>query len=451
MGMNERNDLTQGIIWKKLLSFFFPILMGMLFQQLYNTVDAIIVGKFVGTEALAAVGGSASVIINLVIGFFSGLASGATVIISQHFGAKDYDRLSQTVHTAVCFCLIVGAVLMVLGYFLAPWSLRVVKNPKEIMEQSVLYLRIYFSGTVASLLFNVGSGILRAVGDSKRPLYYLVVCCILNIVLDILFVAKLGMGVAGAAWATVLSLAVSASLIIISMCRTNGPHKLRFRKLGLNKNSLRKTMYIGVPAGIQSSMYSVSNLIIQTAINGFGTATIAAWTAIGKFDGIYWVTSNAFGVAICAFVGQCFGAGKYDRMKKSVRVCLVMALGSAGVFSMLLLIFARPGMHIISNDAEVIELGVEMLWYFAPFYMVWSFIEVISSTLRGVGDSFWPMVIVIVGVCLLRILWVIFIVPVWHTIMGISMAYPFTWIITTVSLIVYYLKSNWLKKRISAE
>lgn len=443
----DKNDLTQGVIWKKLLAFFFPILLGMLFQQLYNTVDAIVVGKFVGTDALAAVGGSSAAIVSLVIGFFTGLASGATVVISQHFGARDYERLSLTVHTAVTFCLIIGAALMVLGYVLAPWSLQLVKTPENIMADSVEYLRIYFSGSIASLIFNVGSGILRAVGDSKRPLYYLVICCVLNIILDLLFVTSFNMGVAGVAWATVIALVISAVLMLISLCRTGGPHRLSFRKLGIDMSALKKTMYIGVPAGVQSMMYSLSNLIIQTAINGFGTATIAAWSAVTKFDGIYWVTSSAFGVAICAFVGQCFGAEKYDRMKKSVKVCLGMAIASAAVISSLLLIFAHPGMRIISDDPQVIELAVEMLWCFAPFYVVWSFVEVISNTLRGAGDSFWPMIIVIIGVCVLRVLWVIFVVPEWHTIRGISLAYPFTWCVTAVAMTVYYFKSDWLKKR----
>ena len=222
----DKNDLTQGVIWKKLLAFFFPILLGMLFQQLYNTVDAIVVGKFVGTDALAAVGGSSAAIVSLVIGFFTGLASGATVVISQHFGARDYERLSLTVHTAVTFCLIIGAALMVLGYVLAPWSLQLVKTPENIMADSVEYLRIYFSGSIASLIFNVGSGILRAVGDSKRPLYYLVICCVLNIILDLLFVTSFNMGVAGVAWATVIALVISAVLMLISLCRTGGPHRL---------------------------------------------------------------------------------------------------------------------------------------------------------------------------------------------------------------------------------
>lgn len=442
----DKNDLTQGVIWKKLLSFFFPILLGMLFQQLYNTVDAIVVGKFVGTDALAAVGGSSSAIVSLVIGFFTGLASGATVVISQHFGARDDERLSLTVHTAVTLCLMIGVALMVLGYYLAPWSLRLVKTPEDIMAESARYLRIYFSGSVASLIFNVGSGILRAVGDSKRPLYYLVVCCVLNIVLDILFVKSFGMGVAGVAWATVISLVVSAVLIIVSLCRTEGAHRLSFRKLGLNMSALKKTMYIGVPAGVQSMMYSLSNLIIQASVNKLGTTTVAAWSAVSKLDGIYWVTSSAFGVAICAFVGQCFGAGKYERMKKSVKVCLAMATVAAAGISSLLLAFGNIGMRIISDDPQVIELAVEMLWYFAPFYVVWSFVEVISNTLRGAGDSFRPMVIVLLGVCVLRVLWVALVVPQWNTIRGISLAYPFTWCITAVAMTVYYFKSDWLKK-----
>lgn len=447
----DKNDLTQGVIWKKLLSFFFPILLGMLFQQLYNTVDAIVVGKFVGTDALAAVGGSSAAIVSLVIGFFTGLASGATVVISQHFGAKDDERLSLTVHTAVTLCLIIGAALMVLGYYLSPWSLRLVKTPEDIMAESAQYLRIYFSGSVASLIFNVGSGILRAVGDSKRPLYYLVVCCILNIVLDILFVKSLGMGVAGAAWATVVSLVVSAVLIIISLCRTKGAHRLSFRRLGIDMSALRKTMYIGVPAGVQSMMYSLSNLIIQASVNKLGTTTVAAWSAVSKLDGIYWVTSSAFGVAICAFVGQCFGAGKYERMKKSVKVCLAMAIVAAAGISSLLLAFGSEGMRIISDDPQVIELAVEMLWYFAPFYVVWSFVEVISNTLRGAGDSFRPMVIVLLGVCVLRVLWVALVVPQWNTIRGISLAYPFTWCITAAAMTVYYFKSDWLKKRLPTQ
>jgi putative MATE family efflux protein len=219
----NKYDLTQGVIWKKLLSFFFPIAVGMLFEQLYNAVDAVVVGQFVGTDALAAVGGSPAVILNLVIGFFAGLSSGATVVISQYYGAGDSDGISKSVHTAVAFCLAAGAALTVFGILITPWSLRIVHNPEDIMAYSVQYLKIYYVGTIPLLLFNIGSGILRAVGDSKRPLYYLIFCCILNIFLDLLFVIVFKMAVAGVAWATVIALTVSAVLIVLKLCRRRRP------------------------------------------------------------------------------------------------------------------------------------------------------------------------------------------------------------------------------------
>ena len=442
----ERGNLTEGVIWKKLLLFFFPILFGMLFQQLYATADAIIVGKFVGTDALAAVGGSATQIINLVIGFFTGLASGATVIVSQYFGAKDDERVSLTVHTIITFYIIVGIILAVLGYIFTPWALEAVKNPADIMDLSVEYLRIYFIGALPMLIFNVGSGILRAVGDSKRPLYFLITCCFINIGLDLLFVAVFDYGVAGAGWATVISQTISAILVTLNMCLTNGPHKLHFTKLKIDYYSLRDALWLGIPAGVQSSMYSVSNLIIQSAINGLGTTVIAAWSAVGKLDGLYWTTSNSFGAAICAFVGQCFGARKYGRMKKSVSTCMVIDLGTTMVISGLLLALARPGFSIISDDPEVIEYATEMLFYFAPYYIVWSFIEIISNTLRGAGDSVRPTIIIMLGVCLIRILWVMFVVPNWYTVKCISLSYPVTWSITAVALIIYYTCSGWLER-----
>lgn len=439
-------DLTEGVIWKKLLRFFFPILLGLLFQQLYNTADAIIVGKIVGTDALAAVGGSATQIINLVLGFFTGLASGATVIVSQFYGAHDYERVSLTVHTILTFYFIVGAVLTVLGYFLAPWALEVVKNPKDIMALSTDYLRIYFVGTLPMLLFNVGSGILRAVGDSRRPLYFLITCCFINIGLDLLFVAVLDWGVKGAGWATVIAQAISALLVLTNMFRTDRPYKLVLSKLKIDYYSLRDALWLGIPAGLQSSMYSLSNLIIQSAVNGLGTAVVAAWSAVGKLDGIYWTFSDAFGAAICAFVGQCFGAKKFDRMKESFKVCLKIMLGTTVVISSLLMLFARPGLHIISDDPEVIDYSVEMLYYFAPFYVIWSFIEIISNTLRGAGDSLRPTVIILLGVCVVRILWVLFVVPQWNSVFGISISYGVSWTITATALILYYRYSHWLER-----
>ena len=440
------NDLTQGSIIKSLLRFFFPILFGMLFQQLYNTVDAVVVGRMVGAEALAAVGGSPAVLINLVIGIFTGLASGATVIISQYYGSHDDELLGRAVHTIVVFCLLAGVVLMVLGGLTAEWSLRLVKTPEDILALSCDYLRTYYLGAVPLLLFNVASGILRAVGDSRRPLHYLGICCGMNIALDLAFVAALHMGVRGVAWATVLSQLTGAVLILLRLVRSSGPERIRWRRLRMDPSSLRRILYIGVPAAIQGAMYSVSNIIIQAAINDFGTTVVAAWTAISKFDGVYWVTSNSFGAAICTFVGQCFGAGKYDRMKEGVRRWLLTALAMSVTVSTLLLSLGRWGLRLFSSDAAVIEEAMRLMWYFIPFYFMWSFIEIYSNTLRGAGDAIAPTVICLIGVCALRVLWIVFIVPHWHTVLGISVSYPVTWFFTATAFLIYYYRSDWLRR-----
>lgn len=440
------NDLTQGGILKSLLRFFFPILLGMLFQQLYNTVDAIVVGRVVGHEALAAVGGSPAVLINLVIGVFTGLASGATVIISQFFGSRDDERLSRAAHTILVFCLIAGAVLTVLGTLTALWSLRLVRTPEDILDLSATYLRIYYVGAAPLLLFNVTSGILRAVGDSRRPLIYLAVCCCVNIAFDLLFVAWLGMGVAGVAWATVLSQLIGAALIIRRLERSEGPERVELSKLRIDADSLRRILYIGVPAAVQGSMYSVSNILIQSAINDFGTTVVAAWTAISKFDGVYWVTSQSFGIAVCTFVGQCYGAGKFDRMKEGVRKWLALDIGVSVCISAALLGFSRWGLLLFTTDAAVIEEAKRMLWFFVPFYAVWCFIEILSNTLRGAGDAIAPTVISLVGVCALRVLWLLFVVPLWHTVAGVSVSYPVTWCVTAVVFIVYYARGKWLRR-----
>ena len=443
--MDDRTDLTQGSIMGKLLRFFFPILFGMLFPQLYNTVDAIVVGRCVGPEALAAVGGSPAVLTNLVIGFFSGLGAGATVIISQYRGAREDEQLSRAVHTIVCFCILCGLALTALGWFSAEWSLRLVKTPEDILASSAEYLRLFYLGSTALLLFNIGSGILRSVGDSRWPLLFLGVCCMLNIGLDLLFVAVFAWGVAGVAWATVLSLTVSALLVLLHLSRAKGPWRLRWRQLRIYPGSLRRILMLGVPSAVQGSMYNLSNIIIQAAVNRFGTAVVAAWTATGKFDGIFWVTTNAIGAALCTFVGQCYGAGKLDRLREGVRKWLLFGLLVSFSISAFILGFGRWAMRLFADDAEVLDYAVEMLWYFAPYYFVWIFIEIFSNALRGAGDSLTPMVISLLGVCLLRVLWVLLVVPRWNTIRTVSISYPVTWAVTALVLAVYYKRGRWLQ------
>lgn len=433
------NPITEGIIWRQLLIFFFPIVIGTLFQQLYNTADAIILGRFVGKQALASVGGSPAVLSNLVIGFFTGLSAGATVIISQFCGAGDRKNLHRSLHTAYAFCLIFGAVISVIGYVFTPWLLTVTKTPADVLADSVLYLRIYFSGILFVLIYNMGSGILRAVGDSKRPLYYLIICCFLNIGLDIVFVVFFHMGVAGAAIATLLSQAVSAVLVTRTLMTSYDILKLELRKIRIDFSILKSQFRIGFPSGLQSSMYNITNIIIQAAINNFGTDTTAAWAAYGKLDAIFWTVCGAFGIAITTFAGQNYGAGLHDRVKKSVRVCLGMSLAVSAGIILILIAACRPLYHIFTTDAAVVDLGVYMLKYIAPSYIVFVFIEIYSGALRGIGDVFIPTLITLSGVCLIRIPWVVFITPRYNELSTLMLSYPISWIATALLLAPYYL------------
>lgn len=440
------NQITEGVIWKQLLFFFFPILFGTFFQQLYNTTDAVIVGNFVGKEALAAVGGPAATLINLLIGFFTGLSSGATVIISQYYGAKKQEDVRKTVHTAIALSIAGGAVIMVLGFLFSGAALRAMNTPEEILSLSVVYMRIYFIGVIPSLIYNMGSGILRAVGDSKRPLYFLILSCIANIVLDILFVTVLKMGVVGVAVATALSQVFSALLVTAALMRTEDSYRLYMKEIRFSPELLHKIIRIGLPAGIQSTMYSASNLIIQSSINSFGTDTIAAWTAYGKIDGIFWMIMGAYGVAITTFAGQNFGAGKYDRIKKSVRICLGMAAFTSVLLSVIVLTGGSLFFRLFTDDPDVVSIGLGMMRVISPSYVTYICIEILGGTTRGCGDAVLPMLMTCVGICVLRVVWVLVVVPLRPEMSTVAFSYPLTWSATSLLFIVYYLRGNWQKR-----
>lgn len=441
------NGITEGVIWQQLLLYFFPILLGTFFQQMYNTVDAVIVGQFVGTEALAAVGGTSGTLINLLVGFFVGLSSGATVIIAQYWGSGDNEGVSKTVHTAMALSLAGGALLTLVGLIFAPLALRWISTPEDVIDLSAVYVRIYFAGMIPSLIYNIGSSILRAVGDSKRPLYFLIICCIANIVLDLLFVVVLNMGVAGVGIATVLSQCISAVLVIATLMRSSTSFRLIPRKIGFTGWLLRDIVKIGLPAGLQSVMYSLSNLVLQASVNSFGTTVVAAYTAFGKMDGLFWMVMGAFGVSITTFVGQNFGAQKFDRMRKSVRVCMMMAFGATFLLEALFYFGGGFIMELFSRDAAVIAEGVRITQHLAPMFALYVCIEILSGTLRGTGDSLIPMLMTCVGVCLLRVAWVFFVVPHFNDVTVVLDSYPVSWGITTVLFIVYYLQGGWLKRR----
>ena len=439
------NQITEGIIWRQLLLFFFPIVFGTFFQQLYNTIDTGIVGQFVGKAALASVGGSATQLINLVVGFFTGLSSGASVVIAQFFGAKDERSVKESLHTAYAFSILGSIVISALGIGLAPQLLRWMNTPEELLADSTLYLRIYFAGILFVFIFNVGSSILRAVGDSKNPLYYLIACCFINIFLDLLFVIVFHLGVAGVAYATFLSQAISALLVTHKLMTSHSILTLKIRDIRLHKNVLKSQLWIGLPAGFQSVMYSISNVIIQAALNRFGTDTVAAWSAYGKLDAIFWMVSGAIGISITTFVGQNYGARKYDRVHKSVRICLGIDSIISVILIVFLMLFRVPLFRLFTQDPSVIRIGSDMLALITPCYIFFVFIEVLAGALRGMGDVMIPTLITLLGVCVLRLIWIAVVLQISPTVNAIIYSYPVTWIATAVLFIIYYL---YKKKRI---
>lgn len=441
----KENGITEGVIWKQLLIFFFPILIGTFFQQLYNTVDTIVVGQYVGTQALAAVGTTGN-IINLLVGFFVGVSSGATVIISQFFGAGDRQNVSKAVHTSMALALVGGLIIMAFGLLTARPSLEMLGVPDEIMEDAMTYLNVYYCGIIASMIYNVGTGVLRAIGDSRMPLYVLIVCCLVNIVLDLLFVLAFHWDVFGVAFATVLSQVVSAVLILLRLMLTRESYRVELKKIRFDRGILKNVIRIGLPAGLQSVLYSVSNLVVQASINSFGTDAIASWAAIGKIDGFIWMVMSAYGIAITTFVGQNFGAQKYGRVKRSIKVCLGMALGTTIALSILLLVFMEPLLRFFTGDEAVIEIGQRFFWVLAPSYFTYVFIEILSGAIRGAGEAFQPMVITCFGVCGLRILWLTVVVNIWHTMEMVAMNYPVTWVIAAIVFLIYYCRMNWLRR-----
>ena len=337
--MARSANITEGSIIKPLLYFFFPILLGTFFQQLYNTVDALIVGNFLGKEALAAVGGTTSTYLNLFVGFFVGLSSGVTVLISQYYGSNNYEKISKTVHTAITLAIVIGIFLSIVGIMTARSSLIFLNVPYQILDMSLDYINIYFVGLFVMLVYNMGCAILRAVGDSKHPLYFLIVSCIINIILDILFVYNFNMGVKGAAIATVIAQVAAAALVIMSLHRSEDALRFRFKELHLDLSIAKNIFLIGFPAAVESVLYTISNLVIATKINDFGVDVIAANTAYGKIDAIFWMTLQAFSISITTFVGQNFGAGRLDRVKKGINRWFGISMLTSVIFSILMCVF----------------------------------------------------------------------------------------------------------------
>ena len=443
--MTETKGLmTQGIIWKKILLFSLPLLLGNVFQQLYNTVDSVIVGNYIGGDALAAVGTSGP-IINLLVGLFMGIATGAGVVIARYFGAQDSEAVHDAVHTTLAATFLGGLFLTVVGVLLSPAVVRLIGVPENIMSDSIDYLRIYFGGIIAMMTYNMGAGILRAVGDSKTPLYFLIISSIINIILDMLFVIIFDMGVAGVAWATLIAQAVSATLIIITLCRVNTSYRVTLSHIRIKLFYLKEIIRIGLPSGLQNAIISMSNIVVQSYINSFGSAAIAGYSTYGKVDAFALMPVMSLSMAITTFTSQNIGAREFDRVRKGVKTGLLMSCGTAFVLTSLVVVFARTLLGIFTDDQQIIEYGLLTMTYQAPFYLVLGLNNTLAGILRGAGKASVPSLIMAANMCGVRILWLSILMPIFNSIIVVYLAFSVTWTTTGLCLIWYYKRSRWLE------
>lgn len=441
----NRGLMTEGVIWKQLLLFALPLLLGNLFQQFYNTVDSIVVGNYIGANALASVGASTP-IVNLMVGMFTGLGTGAGVVIAQFFGAKDHKGVHNGVHTTIALCIVSGLVMAVVGVALSPIILRLLDTPAEIMEGSVTYLQIYFMGVMALMIYNMGSGILRAVGDSRTPLYFLMVSSVVNILLDLLFVIKIQMGVAGVAWATLIAQAISACLVLIRLMTSTESYKLILKDIRFHKKVLLETIRIGLPGGIQNAVISFSNLIVQYNINSFGAAAVAGCSAYTKIDGFAILPVMSFSMAITTFTGQNIGAKNYDRVRKGAKTCLVIALAVTLTLSGGLYLFGEKLLRVFSSDQQVLSYAVQMMHFLVPGYVCLATAHTYCGVVRGAGISMVPMLALVGNMCVLRVIWISLAMPVFHNIIVVFLGYSLTWLTSALTMVIYYHRSGWLER-----
>lgn len=434
--------MTEGRIGPLMIKFAIPIFIGNLFQQLYNTVDALLVGNFVGSAALGAVS-STGMLIYLLISFFEGLAVGAGVAISRYFGARDYTNTSLAIHTTTGFSLIIGLVLTVGGVSFAPVILKWMQTPEDILPLATSYIRIYFSGGLALVLYNTFRGIMQAVGDSKRPLYYLIICSAVNVVLDLLFIRVFHMGVDGAAIATVISQLLSAVLCFIRLLRTKDVYRIQFRSIRIHPSMLSEIVHYGIPTGIQNSVIGLANVLVQSNINLFGTMAVAGCGAYSKIEGFVFLPITSFVLALTTFVSQNLGAEEYDRAGKGAKFGILSAIGSAVCVGALTTVFAPQLIRMFTNEPEAIAFGVQKARICAPFFLFLALSHSIAAILRGAGKPVIPMIIMLVCWCLIRITILSVFVPMLNSITIVNWVYPITWFLSSAAFLYYFKKSDW--------
>lgn len=444
MAKENTQNLTEGVIWKQVLFFSLPIIAGNLFLWLYNTVDSIVVGNFIGGNALASVGAGTSVI-NLLIGLFSGLTTGAGVIVAKYFGARSEDGVRRSVHTSAVFTVLFGIFMTLLGILSSGGILRAISTPAEVFGGANLYLRIYFAGILPMMIYNMGAAILRAIGNSKTPLYYLGVSSVVNIVLDIVFVAVFHMGIAGVGIATVIAQIISAILVVIRLLRTTEIYRLEWKHFHIYRPMLIEILKVGIPVGIQQTIIGFSNIFVQYYINHYGSAAMAAWVTFNKIDGLVFLPVLSFGVAITTFTSQNIGARKPKRVLKGTHVTLAMNIVYAAVSSFCFFIAAESIIRIFTDETAIINYGIRMIRTLIPFYVLTAFMQILSNVVSGAGHSFASMVIMIGNLCVIRVLYLFFMTPYSTDIATIFHSYIITWVTCAVCLTLYYRKGSWRK------
>lgn len=445
--MNEKKNtvlMTEGGIFKNLLFFATPLILGNLLQQMYNAVDSIIVGNYVGSNALAAVGAGAS-LIYLLIAFSLGASVGAGVIVSQYLGAKDKEGIHKAVHTAMTISIILGLILTAGGILFSRKLLVMMNTPAEILDDAACYLRIYSCGLIFNVVYNMAAGILNAAGNSRRSLMYLAAAAVVNIFMDLLLIAGLKIGVAGAAIATNFSQAISCILALWFLFRVPADYRISLKNLRIHKAMALRIIQIGLPTGIQNMVISFSNILIQASINQYGATAVAGFSAYLKIDGFNILPVLSFSMAITTFIGQNYGAGKYDRMKKGMWVTLLMGIVYTVLTGILLLTFSGQIMRLFSEDVGVIAYGQTAMRYFCPFYWILAILHSLAGTVRGTGKSIPPMVVLLVSLCLFRIVWIQLVLPYYTSIEGIFILYPVSWLVGAVLMILYTWKGKWIE------
>ncbi len=446
---NNEIDMSSGSLYKKVIYFSAPLMLSGILQLLYNATDVIVVGRFVGSTALAAVGSTSS-LTNLIVNVFIGLSVGASVCVAQYYGAKEENNVSQVVHTAIGISVIFGFITGAIGIGMAGIFLRAMGTPEEVLKYSVLYMRIYFVGMPASMIFNFGSSILRAVGNTKKPFIFLTISGFINVILNLLFIIAFGMGVVGVALATVISQIISAVMVILCLIEYNGCCRLVIRDIKIYKDKLIKMMKIGIPAGLQGTIFSISNVLIQSSVNSFGQIVMAGNTAGSNLDGFIYMATNSFYHASLAFTAQNVGAKKYDRIGRVLGICILLTTVIGLSLGTLLNFFGKPLLRLYSpNDMDVVNYGLIRLYILGMTYFTCGIMEVTVGSLRGMGASIMPMFVSIAGVCGIRIAWIYTVFAMNRTLETLYLSYPASWVVTaSIHLICFvYLKKRIIKSQ----